>query len=155
MEKRRNCSSGAISPIFHNIFNMSLSSGVKLNIHLWNVVVRVISASALQICYVEVRILKYFRESLGLQDNESWLYFVLCRFHIIPTIFPCLQGWGRFWGDCHSVTVVWSLSKDMGTGHLEHFVLSFYTGKITYANSSLFFCTHTNPFWESSKIFPV
>ena len=31
-----------ISPLFHNIFNISLSSGVKLHIHLLNVVVRFI-----------------------------------------------------------------------------------------------------------------
>ena len=30
---------GAISPLFHNIFNMSLTSGVILHIHLLNVVV--------------------------------------------------------------------------------------------------------------------
>ena len=33
VEKRRNCSLGAISPLFHNIFNISLTSGVKLRIH--------------------------------------------------------------------------------------------------------------------------
>ena len=33
-KKRRNCSYGAISPLFHNIFNISLTSGVKLHIHL-------------------------------------------------------------------------------------------------------------------------
>ena len=32
VEKRRNCSWGAISPLFHNIFNISLL-GVKLKIH--------------------------------------------------------------------------------------------------------------------------
>ena len=32
MDKRRNFSSGAISPLFHNIFNISLTSGVKLHI---------------------------------------------------------------------------------------------------------------------------
>ena len=33
---------GAISPLFHNIFNISLTSGVKLHIHLLNVAVRFI-----------------------------------------------------------------------------------------------------------------
>ena len=33
MEKRRNCSLGAISPLFHNIFNISFNLGVKLHIH--------------------------------------------------------------------------------------------------------------------------
>ena len=32
VEKRRNCSLGAISPLFHNIFNIS-NLGVKLKIH--------------------------------------------------------------------------------------------------------------------------
>ena len=31
--KRRNCSLGAISPLFHNIFNISLHLEVKLHIH--------------------------------------------------------------------------------------------------------------------------
>ena len=35
VKKRRNCSlGGAISPLFHNIFSISLFSGVKLHIHL-------------------------------------------------------------------------------------------------------------------------
>ena len=33
VEKRRNCSSGAISPLFHNIFNIISNLGVKLKIH--------------------------------------------------------------------------------------------------------------------------
>ena len=39
---------GAISPLFHNIFNISLISGVKLYIHLLIVVVRFIFSSILQ-----------------------------------------------------------------------------------------------------------
>ena len=34
VEKRRNGSYGAISPLFHNIFNISLTSEVKLHIYL-------------------------------------------------------------------------------------------------------------------------
>ena len=46
MEKRRNCSSSwAISHLFHIIFNMSLSSGVKVHIHFWNAFVRFIFSS--------------------------------------------------------------------------------------------------------------
>ena len=63
-----------IATLFHNIFNISLISGVKFNSHLWNVVVRFIFSSILQIWYVEVDISKYFRKSLRLWDNESWLY---------------------------------------------------------------------------------
>ena len=73
VEKRRN---GAISPLFHNIFNILLTSGVKLHIHLLNVVGRfiVFLNSANLICR-GTDISKYSRESLELQDNESQLYF--------------------------------------------------------------------------------
>ena len=47
---------GAISPLFHNIFNISLTSRVQLHIYLLNVVNRIIFSSILQIWYVEVRI---------------------------------------------------------------------------------------------------
>ena len=70
MEKRRN------SPLFHNIFNKSLTSGVKLHIHLLTVAVRfiVFLNSASLICRgmdsEGMDISKCFRESLGLRDNE-------------------------------------------------------------------------------------
>ena len=51
VEKGRNC-----SPLFHNIFNIYLTSRVQLHIYLINVVVRIIFSSILQILYVEVRI---------------------------------------------------------------------------------------------------
>ena len=47
---------GEIAPLFHNIFNKSLTSRVQLHIYLLNVVVRIIFSSILQILYVEVRI---------------------------------------------------------------------------------------------------
>ena len=78
VEKRRNCSWGAISPLFHNIFNLSLTSRVQLHIHLYvyllNVVVRIIFflSSANLICR-GTDISKYFI-SLGFRDNESRLY---------------------------------------------------------------------------------
>ena len=41
MDKRRNCSSEAISPLFHNIFNIYiLCKGVKLHMNLGHLVVR-------------------------------------------------------------------------------------------------------------------
>ena len=76
MEKRRYCFLGAISPLFHNIFNISLTSEVKLYIHLVNVVVRFIISSILQIYYVEIRISRSILESLGLRDNTIRLYLV-------------------------------------------------------------------------------
>ena len=59
MEKRR------IFSLFHNIFNISLTSTVQLHIYLLNVVVRVIFFlnSANLICR-GTDISKYFRESL-------------------------------------------------------------------------------------------
>ena len=66
----------AISPLFHNIFNISLSSGVKLNIDLLNVVVYFFLTSANLICR-GTDIKNYLRESLGLRDNESRLYVIV------------------------------------------------------------------------------
>ena len=45
-----------IALLFHNIFNLSLTSRVKLHIYLLNVVVRIIFSLIMQIWYVEVRI---------------------------------------------------------------------------------------------------
>ena len=61
--------------LFHTIFNISLTSSVKLHIHLLNVAVRFIFSlnSANLICR-GTDISKYFRESLGIRDNESRLY---------------------------------------------------------------------------------
>ena len=58
---------GEIAPkeqflLFSTIFSMYLTSGVKLYIHLWNVVVRFIFSSILQIWYVEVRISRSISE---------------------------------------------------------------------------------------------
>ena len=74
----------AISPLFHNIlltvlhniFNMSLTSGVKLLIHLLNVVVRfIVFLTSAALIFRGTDILKCFRESLGIRDNESRLYY--------------------------------------------------------------------------------
>ena len=60
--------------LLHNIFNISLNLGVKLHIHLLNVVVRfiVFLNSANRICR-GTDISNYFRQSLGLRDNENRL----------------------------------------------------------------------------------
>ena len=74
MEKRRNCSLGAISPLFHNIFNISLTSFESNYIFiLLKVVIRltVFLSSANLICR-STDIPKSFIESL--RDNESRLY---------------------------------------------------------------------------------
>ena len=73
VEKRRNCSLGAISPLFHNIFNMS--SGVKLHIHLLNVVVRfIVFLTSSALIFRGTDISKCFRESLGIRDNVSTVF---------------------------------------------------------------------------------
>ena len=63
---------GAISPLFHNTFNISVTSGGKLLIHLVNVAVFLNSATL--ICR-GTDISKCFKETLGIRDNESRLYF--------------------------------------------------------------------------------
>ena len=73
VEKRTNCSWGAISPLFHNIFNRSIitSSFVKCGCKIY-----LFLNSANQICR-GTDTSKYFKESLGLRDNESGLYICI------------------------------------------------------------------------------
>ena len=78
MEKRRNCSLGAISPLFHNIFNISLYNlGVILHIHS---VKGGCSINCFHFCKSDMSkygYLEVFIESLGFRDNESRLYLSL------------------------------------------------------------------------------
>ena len=60
VEKRRICSLGSISPLFHNIFYIFLISRVQLHICMLNVVVRIIYP---QFWYLEVRISRSISES--------------------------------------------------------------------------------------------
>ena len=65
-------------PLFHNIFNMSLASGVKLHIHLLNVVVQfIVFLISATLIFRGTDISKCFRESLGIRDNESQLYILM------------------------------------------------------------------------------
>ena len=94
MEKRRNCSSGAISPLFYIILYIYiyifLTSGVKLHIHLLNVVVQFIVFLTLStlICR-STDISKCFSESLGIRDNGSRLYFVDAMTDQVFTVRIC------------------------------------------------------------------
>ena len=65
----------AISPLFHIILYIFLTSGVKLHIHLLDVVVQFIVFLTLStlICW-GTDISKCFSESLGIRGNESRLY---------------------------------------------------------------------------------
>ena len=77
MDKRRNCSSGAISPLFHNIFNIYiLCKGVELHMNLGHLAVRVYFLNSGNLICRSTDISVYFRESLGVRDNESRLYNV-------------------------------------------------------------------------------
>ena len=54
---------------------MSLTSGVKLHIHLLNVVVRfIVFLTSATLIFRGTDMLKCFRASLGIRDNESRLY---------------------------------------------------------------------------------
>ena len=74
MEKRRKFL------LFSTIFSVYLFSGVKLHIHLWNVVVWFIFfSSILQIWYVEIRISRSISESpLGFEITRVDYIFVGC-----------------------------------------------------------------------------
>ena len=61
-----------------------LASGVKLHIHLLNVVVQFIVFLTLSTLICRgTDISKYFSESHGIRDNESRLYILLPSRHII------------------------------------------------------------------------
>ena len=62
---------GEISPLFHNIFNISLTSRVQQYIYLLNVVVRIFFLNSANLICRGTDISKYFRESLGIRDNVS------------------------------------------------------------------------------------
>ena len=102
----RNFSSGAISPHFYNIFDIPLSSGVKLHIHLLNIVVRfiVFLNSAKLICR-DTNISKYFSESFGLRDNASRLFV---------------------FGSCHQ-PLNWVIGADVLCDYEYHFWVSVYS----------------------------
>ena len=75
MDKRRNCSSGAISPLFHNSFNIYIvCKGVKLHVNLGHLVVRFYFLNSGNLICRSTDISMYFRESLGVRGNESQLY---------------------------------------------------------------------------------
>ena len=70
---------GEIAPLFHIILYIYiyifLTSGVKLHIHLLNVIVQFIAFLTFSTLICRgTDISKYFSESLGIRDNESRLY---------------------------------------------------------------------------------
>ena len=77
MEKRRNCFLGAISPLFHNISIYSLTKSPITYIF--------VKCGCSNYCFLNsanlicrgTDISKYFRESLGIRDNESRLYIFI------------------------------------------------------------------------------
>ena len=85
---------GEIAPeelflLFSTLFYLYfLTSGVKLHIHLLNVVVQFIVFRTLStlICR-DMNISKYFSESLGIRDNESRLYISYFMLMILSFFF--------------------------------------------------------------------
>ena len=68
-----------------------LTSGVKLHIHLLNVVVQFIVFLTLSTLICRgVDISKCFSESFGIRDNESRLYYVFVLFILLGIIRPVL-----------------------------------------------------------------
>ena len=83
MDKRRNCSSGAISPLFHNSFSLYiLCKGVKLHLNLGHLVVRLYFLHSGNVICRSTDISMYFRESLGVRDNESRLYLYVSELFV-------------------------------------------------------------------------
>ena len=82
VEKRTNCSSGAVSALFNNIFNISLISGVKLHNYLLNVVLDIFCLNSANLICPGRDISKYFRVSLNFEITR-----VSC---IILDRFSCL-----------------------------------------------------------------
>ena len=89
MEKRRNRSQGAISPLFHIILYIFLTSGVKLHIQLLNVVVQFIVSSLSQLWYVEIRI----SQSVSMSPLE----FEITRVDCNTDIFTGERIWYFHW----------------------------------------------------------
>ena len=73
------------SPLFHNIFNISLTSRFQLHTYLLNVVVWIIFSSILQIWYVEVRISRSI--------SASPLEFEIRRFDCISENLLTFMKW--------------------------------------------------------------
>ena len=88
----------AISRLFHNIFN--ISNFKNLIIYLLNVVNQIIF---LRFCKSDMSkygyLLKYmyFRESLGIRDNESRLYLIVFQCKVNARMRPC-----AYVGSCES-----------------------------------------------------
>ena len=62
---------------------MSLTSGIKLNVHLLNVAVRfIVFLTSATLLFRGTDIWKCFRESLGIRDNESRLYSILLSLNV-------------------------------------------------------------------------
>ena len=74
MDKRRNCSLGAISPLFPNSFNIYiLCKGVKLHMNLEHLVARFYFLNSGNLICRSTDISMYFRVFLGVRDNVSRL----------------------------------------------------------------------------------
>ena len=85
MEKRRNFSS---FPHYFIVYKF-LTSGVKLHIHLLNVVVQfIVLLTLLTLICRGTDISKCFSESLGIRDNESRLYVTIAHWPSTSSFGP-------------------------------------------------------------------
>ena len=63
--------------LFSTIFSICLTTGVKLHIHLLNMVVRfIVFFTSATLIFRGTDISKCFRKSLGIRDNQSRLYLL-------------------------------------------------------------------------------
>ena len=90
VEKWRNCSSGAISPLFHNILNICLTSGVKLHIWGW-------SGGAKVLCILHhwgvqlILAYSWARPAIlvvGKGRGGMFLFLLCLHFHSCSSFFP-------------------------------------------------------------------
>ena len=78
MDKRRNCSARAISPLFQNIFNIYFQLRGQITCSFVKFVCSIgIFFNSANLIYRSMDISKCFKGSLRLRDNESLLYSIL------------------------------------------------------------------------------
>ena len=144
VEKRINCSLGAISPLFHYIFAISLTSRVQLHIYLLNVVVRIIFFlnSANLICR-GTDISEYFRESFGIRDNESRLYMLFWIVYFAMTILVKYEMYLCMTPRDNRETNIWKMAVAF---YLLLQISTIFHGKYIIHNPCVVVCTIEWPF---------
>ena len=97
MDKSRNCSSGAISPLIRNIFNISSQrSQINCSFVKFGCSFGIFLNSAHLLCR-STDISKCFRGSLRLRDNESRLYLCFRSLNRPYPVTANCKTFLRFW----------------------------------------------------------